>query len=331
MSRRFVATVTVALAAAIGLPAALSFALVEGPGGGGVLEGTIWVANEGSDRLTGIDADTHLVVAGAVLVGDSPAHVIVTPDGRRAFAAVAGSDSVAVIDVGSMRLEAELHAGAYPHGLRPSPDGSTVLVANMGADTVTLYDAETLRPLGDVRVGETPVQVAYAPDGRHAYVSVNAAGEVVKIDLEAMAVAGRAAVPAGPVQVAVTPDGATLLVASQGTTEAPGDTLAFVATASMTVTGLLTVGSGAHGVAIDPTGRQAFVTTTRAGELVVVDLERRVVADRIPVGGEPNGVSFSPLAQEHERQVEIFGRPLELELPLGGSEGGDGQGGGHQH
>ena len=258
--------------------------------------------------------------------------MIVTPNGRRALVTVAGTDTVAVIDVAAMSLDAELPAGSYPHGLRPSPDGRTALVANMGADTVTLYDVEGLRPLGDVRVGEAPVQVAYSPDGSHAYVSLNAPGEVVKVDLEAMAVAGRVAVPAGPVQVAVTPDGATLLVASQGTKEAPGDTLAFVDTAAMTVTGLLTVGSGAHGVAVDPTGRQAFVTTTWAGELVVVDLERREVVDRIPVGGEPNGVSFSPVAQEHERQVEIFGRPLELELPLGGRlDGGGSAGGGHQH
>ena len=67
------------------------------------------------------------------------------------------------------------------------------------------------------------------------------------------------------------------------------------------------------------------------GDVAIVDLETRTVVDRVQVGGEPNGVSFSPVPAAHAREAEVFERPLEVVLPLGGSVDGGGSGSGHQH
>ena len=375
MSRRFVAAVAVALAVAIALPAALSFALVEERGGSGVLEGTIWVANEGSDRLTGIDADTHVVVTvlagiaaphnvqvspdgrtvwatstgrglaaaidpavgtvvGTVLVGDAPAHVIVTPDGRRALVTVAGAGTVAVIDVETMRLERGAAGRRVPARAAAEPrraDGPRGRHGRRHRHALRPRDAPPARRRA--RWWATPVQVAYAPDGRDAYVSLNGPGEVVKIDLEAMAVAGRVAVPPGPVQIVVTPDGTTLLVASQGTKEAPGDTLAFVDTAAMTVTGLLAVGcrsprrgrrsERAAGVRDRHLGRRASSWSTSSGGRSSTG--SRSAASRT--------ASASPRSRRStSARSRSSGARSSLELPLGGRLDGGGSGGsGHQH
>ena len=75
-----------------------------------------------------------------------------------------------------------------------------------------------------------------------------------------------------------------LLVASQGTKAGPGDSVSFVATAPMSVTAVVSTGSGAHGVVVDPSGRQAYVTNVWDGTVAVVDIPTRTVVDRIEVG-----------------------------------------------
>lgn len=360
--------------AAIALPAVLASTLGAGePGGTGVVRGTIWVANEGADTLTAIDAETHAVVTvlrgipaphnvqvspdgrtvwatssagfvaaidadthavlGAVETGASPAHVVLTPDGGTAAVTNTGDDTLALIDARTLRLERHVPTGAGPHGLRPSPQGDTVLVAHMGADTVGTYDLERGRATGTIQVGPGPVQVAYAPDGRYAYASVNGNDSVVKIDLAAGRVVASAPVGDGPVQVALTPDGGLLVVASQGAEEAPSDVVTLVSTPAMTVVGEARTGAGAHGVAVEPGGRQAFVTDVWAGDVAVLDLATGSVVDRIDVGGAPNGISFSPLRQAGAAMAVEQGAPHEMVLPLGGRTDGGGAGGApvHQH
>jgi YVTN family beta-propeller protein len=369
MTRRFVVVVAASLVAATALPLALALVLVREPGGSGVVTGTIWVANEGSDSLTAIDAGTHAVVTvlhgvaaphnvqvspdgatvwatspsrdavaaidastlavrGIVRTGVGPAHVVLTPDGSTALVTNAGADSLAIVDVARLQAVKDVATGPYPHGLRPSPNGRSALVADMGGSTVTFVDLQTGASVA-VEVGRAPVQVAFSPDGVFAYVTVNGEDAVVKIDVRRRRVVGRARVGSGPVQLAVTPDASTLVVASQGVATRPNDEVSLIDTDTMRVTAVLATGAGAHGVAIEPSGRQAFVTDVWAGDVAVIDLAAGRVVDRIPVGGEPNGVSFSPLVQSHARGAANMDSPLERTLPLGGLTGG--RSGGHGH
>ena len=81
MTGRRAALITVAVLAAIALPAIVAAALVEDRAGFGVVDGTIWVANEGADSLTAVDAKSHEVVT--VIRGIAgPHNVQVSPDGR---------------------------------------------------------------------------------------------------------------------------------------------------------------------------------------------------------------------------------------------------------
>lgn len=359
MTKSRVALVAVALLAAIALPAVVAAALLEDRGGSGVVEGTIWVANEGSDSLTAIDAETHEVVT--VVRGIAgPHNVQVSPDGRTVWATSTTAGLVAAIDADTQELlhstdvgpspahvvlspdgarafvtvagkdrlavvdaegvlEATVQGGDYPHGLRATPDGKMVVVANLEGGSVGILDARRLRPLAEIPVGEKPVQTAVSPDSRFAYVSLNGDDAVAKLDLRARRVVGRTAVCDGPIQLYLTPDGRTLLAACQGPANAPNDELTFVDTGSMEATGTISTSAGAHGVVVEPSGRHAFVTDVDAGDVAVVDLATRAVVDRIAVGGRPNGVSFSPVRQPHARGAANMRSPREVELSLGGS------------
>lgn len=300
------------------------------------LTGSTWVANEAGNSLTVIDAaanavattltgiegahnvqvapDGHTVWAvsghdnlaiavnaqdysllGAVPVGNAPAHVVVGPDGATAWVSNSGDNTVSVIDTATYTIVQTIPVGGFPHGLRPSADGAWVAVADMQGGTVSLIDTATFQ-VESIEVGAAPVQVAFAPDGGALYVTLNGADAVAKVNLASRTVVGTAAVGDEPVQVYVTPDSRLVLVANQGSADSPSTTLSILDAASMREVAQVETGQGAHGVAVEPEGRYAYVTNLYGNTLTVVDLAEPTVVATVPTGASPNGVSFSTLA-----------------------------------
>lgn len=280
----------------------------------GMVEGTVWVANEDGASLTAIDASRNEVAV--TLTGiEGPHNLQVSPDGKSVWA-VSGHDAMAVmldatgfevhgttrtggdpahlIDVATMKPLATIPVGAYPHGMRPSPSGTSLYVANAKGTTLSVIDTRTNVKVADVEVGQSPVQVAFSPNGRFVYASLNAENAVAKVDVATRELVGKVAVGVGPIQVFVSPDGRYLLVANQGTEESPSTTVSIVDTATFEVVETVETGRGAHGVVIDPSSRHAYVTNIYGDDVAVLDLAELQVVARIAVGSKPNGISFSP-------------------------------------
>lgn len=347
MTPRSVAGLLAGLAALVAATASFAFL----SGGTTAVTGAVWVANEGSSSLSVIDAGSNEVVAtltgiasphnvhagdgetiwatsgsgDALLlethydlhwrgrVGRHPAHVVHVPGGD-VFVSDESGDAVTVFS-GPARTRTTIPVGDAPHGLRPSPDGRHVLVANRGSGTVSLIDVGRRRSVVTIPVGREPVQVAFAPDGRTAYVTLRGENAVAAVDLDRRRVTGRARVGRGPIQLAVTGDGRMLVVANQGTASRPGRTVSLVATTGFREVARIVAGAGPHGVALDPSGRRAYVTNTFAGTVSVLDLERRLEVAEIRTGRAPNGITFSPL--------EPVDAPRPIDLGA--------RGGGHRH
>jgi YVTN family beta-propeller protein len=187
----------------------------------------------------------------------------------------------------------------------------------MEGDTVSVISTRTRKEVAEIPVGKAPVQVAFAPGGRFAYVSLNGENAVAKLDVRTRRVVGKTAVGVGPVQLFVTPNGRTLVVANQGTEERPSTTLSLVRLADFRRVADVETGKGAHGVVVDRAGARAYVTNIYGGDVAVVDLRARRTVERIRVGEEPNGVSFSTLAPAKARAAV-------LQLPLPAHPEGEG-------
>lgn len=280
---------------------------------------TVWAVSGHDNLAVAVDAQGYSLL-GVVPVGASPAHVIVSPDGATAWVSSSGDNTVSVIDTAAYTVVQTISVGEFPHGLRPSSDGALVAVADMRSNAVSLIDAATYE-VESIEVGNAPVQVAFAPDDAALYVTLNGDDAVAKVDLESRTVVGTAAVGDGPVQVYVTPDSRFVLVANQGTEETPSTTLSIVDAESMAAVAEIETGQGAHGVAVEPGGRYAYVSNLYGNTLAVVDLETRAVVATVPTGAAPNGVSVSPLAPaaggaevllpvaEHAGAIEGEGEP----------------------
>ena len=249
----------------------------------GTAPGAVWV----------IDTATDKVVA-KVPVGMHPAHVVVTPDGRHAYVANGGDNSVSVVDIAAQSVVATITVGAGPHGMRISPDGKQAWVANLKGGTVSVIDTESRKQIAQIAVGKGTAQVGFTPDGRFGFVSLSGENQVALIDPVSRKVIGKVAVGTVPIQVYATPDSKLVLVANQGSPKKPGTTVSFIDVAGLKVVATITTGAGAHGVVIDRDGRRAYVTNTYANTVSVIDIRDRKVIATVPVGKEPNGISMAP-------------------------------------
>lgn len=351
------AAAAVCVAVAMGLTSACSGTAVAG-GAGAPVTGSVWVADEGSDTVSVLDAATG--VLRATLTGlPSPHNVQASADGSTVWAVSGAGLLVALESDGSLRdstgtdphpahVVAGPHGGVLvtasdgesltsydealapvrrtelpggPHGVRTDATGRTAVVANTGAGTVDVVDVASGRVDARVPVGASPVQVAVSPDGERAYASVASTAEVVAVDLRRGVVVARRTLLAAPAQVLLTPAG-DLLTADQGTEDRPGSTVTVLDPDTLEVRGRVRVGAGPHGLTSDPAGRVAWVSNAYDDTVSTIDLRSRRVLRTVDVGAAPNGVSYSPLAAP--------GVARDLGLTAGGASGHD-HGGAGEH
>jgi YVTN family beta-propeller protein len=227
-----------------------------------------------------------------IAVGAHPAHVVSDLSGRHAFVTNAGADSVSVVDLQTRKNIASIATGKSPHGLRLSPDGKELYVANVQDGSVSVLDVSTRQEVARIAVGKAPVQVGFTPDGKRVFVSLRDENSVAVIDSQSRKVLAKVAVGRLPIQVHATPDGRLVLVANEGSKAVPDNRVSVIDTDRLEVVATYQVGLGAHGVAVDDSGRFAFITNIYDDSLSVIDLQAGKVITTYATGRGPNGVTW---------------------------------------
>jgi DNA-binding beta-propeller fold protein YncE len=131
------------------------------------------VSNEGTGTVSIIDLASATKVAD-VDVGHltHPEAIVVGPQGGRAFVAIANSDRVAVIGLGSRTVVRYLSTrrfagdGTSPSALALTPNGGRLLVAESGADELTEFNTNTGSRVGRIPTAAYPTDVRVTPDGK---------------------------------------------------------------------------------------------------------------------------------------------------------------------
>ncbi|MEY9995094.1 hyaluronoglucosaminidase [Streptomyces sp. V4I8] len=214
-----------------------------------------------------------------IAVGDNPGEVVVSADGRTAYAANQGSNTVSVIDVPSGTVTATVAVGRVPAGLALTPDGGTLWVANYTDGTVQPVDTGTLKAGTPVRVGDGPENMAVTPDGRTLYVANIHDNTVSPVDL-ATGQAGRAvAVGPRPFNVVAAPDGKTVYVSNSG-----GSTVTPIDTATNDTEPTLLVTGQAYGLGLSPDGRTLWVSPSTGDYVTPVDTVTGAPGTKVTVG-----------------------------------------------
>ncbi|MFF0011818.1 beta-N-acetylglucosaminidase domain-containing protein [Streptomyces sp. NPDC005374] len=223
-----------------------------------------------------------------IAVGANPGEVVVSADGRTAYAANQGGNTVSVIDVSSGKVTSTVAVGKVPAGLALSPDGDTLWVANYTDGTVQAIDTATLKTGTPVPVGSGPENMAITPDGRTLYVANIHDNTVSPVDLTT----GKAgtAIPVGPspFNVVAAPDGRTVYVSnSGGSTVTPIDTTTNDAEPTLLVTGQ------AYGLGLSPDGRTLWVSPSNGDTITPVDTVTGAPGTPVKVGKSAFDVSLN--------------------------------------
>ncbi len=190
---------------------------------------------------TVIDTDPEADGVQHIPVGDRPRGIAISPDGREAYVANAGDDTVSVINTATKTVVATITVGKEPQGVAFAPDGATAYVTNIEDNNVSVIDTATQTQTTTIAVGQSPQSIAVTPDGQRAYVPNFDDNTVTVIDLTTHTpLPDPIVVGEGPLGVAVTSDGTRVYVTNFGAINTDegndnGDTVSFIDTATNTV------------------------------------------------------------------------------------------------
>lgn len=275
--------------------------------------------------------DTSNRVIATIGVGDTPAGIAITPDGRYAYVAnnnddgITGGDSVSVIDLSTNTVIATIAippaAGptfAEPYTVTINAAGTKAYVTNSNILSVTIIDIATNTISGTITGFDGPSGMVITPDGKTAYVN-NYGGAVTLggsgsgngttvsvVDLSSptpaiMNTITLGLAPVAPAALAITPDGAYVYVANYVDGNPGTGTVSIIQTSNNTVVGTIPGFSGPFWIVISADGKRAYVTNfgsnnfSPVGNTVsVIDLTTNQVIDAITVGTQPSGLAITP-------------------------------------
>ena len=290
--RAALATLPAPAAAATAAPAAPSGAAQPGPAAAGSASGdrdpTAFVVNYASGSVTPVNMATRKAGA-AIPVGDDPAAIAITPNGRTAYVVNSGSGTVTPITTATRTAGKAIRVGDDPAAIAITPNGRTAYVTNSGSDTVTPISTSTDKPGPAIPAGAYPKALAITPDGATVYVLDWEGGAVTPIATATGRAGPEIRTGAFPSAIAITPDGATAYVVNSGS-----DTVTPVTTATGGTRPPIPVGQAPNSIAITPNGQTAYVVDGDSDAVTPISTATGETRPAIGVGYSPVSVTVSP-------------------------------------
>nr|WP_256469601.1 YncE family protein [Bradyrhizobium sp. 142] len=198
------------------------------------------VANRGDNSISVLSVNgTDFKVTDTIAMPDSVAHVVFTPDGKRALAVRFAAHKVSVLDIAGDKVtynKLDLPTGLWPYNVVVTPNGKIALTADNGGagssdgsvDTTSVIDLEANPPriIDRVVVGDGPEGLAMSPKGDLAvaailrgsnmkkafYYEPNGSISVLKIDGKKVTKTQDIEVGGLPEAAMFTPDGNYILI-----------------------------------------------------------------------------------------------------------------------
>lgn len=227
----------------------------------------------------------------SVEVGNHPAHIVFTEDGKYALVTNNEDNNVSVIDLNSFSVTQTIETGKGPHGFRISADSKFAYIANMGEDTISVLNLENMKEERRIKVGLTPVTTGITSDGKTLITTLNGENTLAIVNLATDKIE-KIQVGNGPAQVYIDGNSQYAYVANQGSEDAPSDSVSVVDLASKKVISTIQTGKGAHGVVTSPDNKFLYVTNMFENTVSVINTEQNKVVSTIQVGKTPNGISI---------------------------------------
>ena len=130
----------------------------------------LYVVAQESNALLIVDAGNNKVI-NKIGVGVQPHSVILSKDGRKAYVSNLWSDNVSVIDLTAGRVTDTLKTGNGPAGLALSADGKALYVVNSFSSDVSIINLYSKEEINRITAGNNPTGAKLSPDGKFLFVT----------------------------------------------------------------------------------------------------------------------------------------------------------------
>lgn len=271
----------------------------------------IYAANESSNTVSVIDAQTYQPIATIDTKNVSTHDLALSRDGSRLYVTNMGSGRLSVIDTRGLETIASIYTGKRCHVVALTNDNHHAWVANIGDNTVSIVDTATYRVVGTIASGKGPTGLAFSRDGRFAYVSNQGDKAVAVVDTASLKVIKTIPVGDNPHFLTLGPDG-RIWGGNSG-----GKDIYVIDPATQTRVATLEVGPNPQQITFaykGMVGPNAYVTLSGADQIAVVGGEPGSlrVLERIPTGAKPNGIWANPegtrlyVGQEAGNEIRIY-------------------------
>lgn len=148
---------------------------------------------------------------------DSPAGLVISPDGRKVYIALDERDEIAEADMASRKVLRRIKLAGRPFGLALDSSGTSLFVTCRNADRVAVLDTRTLEQTASAEVGIGPVAVAFCrtESGDRLVVANSISDDISVLSVSPLQELARPAAGREPYALAATPDGTRAFIANR--------------------------------------------------------------------------------------------------------------------
>jgi YVTN family beta-propeller protein len=211
---------------------------------------------------------------------------VMTPDNKRVYVSLPQSNQVAVIDVPTWNVVANIDAGPKPTRLALQHDLRYLWVGT--DDGVTVIDTVTAKPAAQIKTGAGPHEIVLNDDDQRAFVTNKEAGTVSIIDVPKLATLKEIKVGAKPLAIAFSSLSQTAYVASEneGTILAIGGPQQDIVTRIQAEPGIRTIQMPSE-------GHYGFALNSTKNIVHVFDVSSNRIVHNVPVGPASDQITFT--------------------------------------
>jgi 6-phosphogluconolactonase (cycloisomerase 2 family) len=241
----------------------------------------VYVANQKSDNISIYEADATtglLKFSGTIGTDHVPSSVTVDPSGKFLYAANSSSGTISMYTIdgpsGLLTSIGKVTAGSTPSFVIVHPSGKFAYAANFNSNNISMYTVDPttghLASIGVVSTATGPRSIAIDPSGNYAYAAEYLGGVgAYTVDLATGVLSPVIPTSAGayPSTVTVSPSGMFTYVASSGDCDFVSGSVSQYSinpafNGELSFSGMINTGFCSIGIAVDPTGKFAYVTNS---------------------------------------------------------------------
>jgi YVTN family beta-propeller protein len=213
-------------------------------------------------------------------------------DKKRLYVSMPSVNQVAVIDIQTWKVIANLDAGMRPMRVALQHDGRYLWVGNDGADEkssgITVIDTVTLKVAAQIDTGAGHHEIGFTEDDSLAFVTNKQDGTLSAIDIRRLVRVTNIKVGPLPGSIAFSSLGKAVYVANEG-----DGTIVVLDDWGREIQGRMKAQPGLGAVRLTPDGRFGFVVNKATNTIYIFDVSSNRMVHSVAVGSGADQVTFT--------------------------------------